>query len=450
VADRLAERAMSEDGVTMQGRTNPTNASPADRALAARVRAANTLLARAARPLRVLSTIAWPPSVRDRFFAEGARELPRVSYPSFDPAPALEYVARARRNPVGHASIDAWITRHCDAIDDTARMLQGVGTSAFYRHAQRLYGDATTSLEFHTTTPLALARSVHQTIDAFARARPDFVPPPTQGAATVAGELRSAVELHFGTDAPDVRVVQALSSNALATSKEIRIRRGARFTDRDAQQLLQHEAYIHVATSLNGRRQVDLPIVGVSYPYVTRTQEGLAVFAEVITGTMELDRLRRLADRVVAIDMAAEGADFLQVYRWFVDRTDSPEQAFENARRVFRGGVLAGGAPFTKDVTYLYGLLQVTNLVRAAFSAGRADVLRTLFCGKLDIRDVPVLCELAHMKLLRAPRHVPPWVSNPRALLATLTFSTFVARIDQASLMRAAQKLLAKIPIVRF
>jgi hypothetical protein len=65
---------------------------------------------------------------------------------------------------------------------------------------------------------------------------------------------------------------------------------------------------------------------------------------------MELDRLRRLADRVFAIQMAIDGADFIEVYRYFLERTGQPDQAFENARRVFRGGMMVGGAPFDLPV----------------------------------------------------------------------------------------------------
>jgi uncharacterized protein (TIGR02421 family) len=424
--------------------------SPAEAALAERVTAATTLLARAARPLRVLKAIDWPPEVREEFLAAKNPKLPKVAYAPIDASASIERAAQARKRKVGHAGIDAWIARHAQAIDATAHMLQSRGTPDFYRYGRELFGDASMPLRFHDTTPLDLARTIHETIDLFARVRPDFVPPPTQGSATVARFIREAVDKHFGRDAPEVKVVGRLSANALATSTEIRIRRGARFTDRDARQLLEHEAYIHVATSINGKHQDRLPILGVSYPYVTRTQEGLAVFAEVVTGTMELDRLRRLADRVHAIQMAGDGADFLQVYRWFLDRTGQPEQSYESTRRVFRGGVVTGGAPFTKDVTYLYGLLQVTNLVRAAFGAGRADVLRTLFCGKVDLQDVPLLCELAHLKLLRPPRHVPPWVADPRGVLATLTFSVFMNRIDLGPLVQQAHKLLADAPLLRF
>ena len=144
------------------------------------------------------------------------------------------------------------------------------------------------------------------------------------------------------------------------------------FTRRDAAQLLNHEAFIHVGTGINGRAQVDLPILAVGHPGTTRTQEGLAVFSEFVSGHLDLDRLRRLANRVLAVQLVIDGADFVELYRWFLERSPSPEQAFESTRRIFRGAPLEGGAPFTKDCGYLSGLLGVTTFVRAAFAAGRA------------------------------------------------------------------------------
>ena len=118
----------------------------------------------------------------------------------------------------------------------------------------------------------------------------------------------------------------------------IRVRRGARFTDRDFTQLLHHEAFIHVATSLNGKAQTTCPCWRLAIRAPPRTQEGLAIFAEVISGSIELDRLRRLADRVLAIQMAIEGADFLEVNRFFLERTGDPDQAFEDTGGCSRSG----------------------------------------------------------------------------------------------------------------
>jgi hypothetical protein len=115
---------------------------------------------------------------------------------------------------------------------------------------------------------------------------------------------------------------------------------------------------------------------------------------------------------------------------------------------VFRGGVMSGGAPFTKDVVYLYGLLQASTIIRSIFSVGRADCLLLLFCGKLDFADLPALAELAAVGLCRLPRFVPPWISDPRHLLAHLTYTTFMNQIESERITAVIRKLLENIPIV--
>jgi len=415
-----------------------------------RIRKIAHLLYDAARRVRILRSIDWPASVKQDFFAKGAKELPVVSYPGFDAKPTIDIIREARRMIIPISPIDLWLERQSNSIETGARMLAGAGTPVFFEHSRHVYGEPIEPLRFIPATPLELAQSVQDVIDQLARIDLGVAPSAHLSADDVAKEIQKAVSLHFAEDAPKVVLVDTLSANALATADRIRIRRDARFTDRDAAQLLNHEAYIHVATSLNGRIQTDLPILGAGHPSTTRTQEGLAVFSEIISGTIELDRLRRLADRVFAIQMAIEGADFLQVYHYFLERTGNPDQAFENSRRVFRGGVITGGAPFTKDVVYIFGLLQVSTVIRAIFSAGRSDCLHLLFCGKLELQDIPALCELASMGLCRPARYLPPWASDLRSLLAILTYDTFMNKIDPAPMMVVVQKMLDNAPIVEF
>jgi len=415
-----------------------------------RIRKVAHLLYEGARPVRILRSIDWPASVKQDFFAKGAKELPVVSYPGFDAKPTIDIIREARRMIIPVSPIDLWLERQSNSIETGARMLAGMGTPVFFQNSREVYGEPTEPLRFIPATPLELAQSVQDVIDQLARIDLGVAPSAHLSADDVAKEIRTAVSLHFAEDAPEVMLVDTLSANALATADKIRIRRDARFTDRDAAQLLNHEAYIHVATSLNGRIQTDLPLLGAGHPCTTRTQEGLAVFSEIISGTIELDRLRRLADRVFAIQMTIEGADFLQVYHYFLERTGNPDQSFENARRVFRGGVITGGAPFTKDVVYIFGLLQVSTVIRAIFSAGRSDCLRLLFCGKLELQDIPALCELASMGLCRPARYLPPWASDLRSLLAILTYDTFMNKIDPAPMMVVVHKMLENAPIVEF
>ncbi len=414
-----------------------------------RIRAVTGLLHQACKPIRILRTLDWAPEIKESFLAGGSRELPQVTYPPFDPTPSIELVREARRQIVPFTTIDMWLERHAQAIELGARMLAAVGTPSFFEFGRQLYGEPTAPLRYVPITPLELAKSVLETISQLAHIEISTAPPAYHSAETVAADLERAVRAHFGDQAPAIELVDRLSANALATSRAIRVRRSARFTDRDFTQLLHHEAFIHVATSLNGKAQTDLPLLAAGHPGTTRTQEGLAVFAEVISGSIELDRLRRLADRVLAIQMTIEGADFLEVNGFYLERTGDPDQAFENTRRVFRGGVITGGAPFCKDLVYLLGLLQVNNIIRAAFAAGRADCLGLLFCGKLDTFDIPALCELYAMGLCRAPRFLPPWISDPRYLLAILTFSAFINRMNLETLTDVARRVLDSAPLVR-
>jgi len=413
-----------------------------------RIRSVAQLLHTTASRIRILRAIDWPLQVKEEFFAQGARELPRVEYRAFDPEPTIDAIREARRLIMPMSPIDLWLDRQASGVEIGARMLAAVGTPVFFEQSRRAYGEPTEPLRYIPATPLELAQRVHAVIDGLARIDLGATPPAQHSAQEVAAIIDREVKVHFADDAPEVQVVDALSSNALATSKQIRIRRDARFTDRDAAQLLHHEAYVRVATSLNGRAQSELPVLADGHPGTTRTQEGLAVFAELMSGSMELDRFRRLADRVFAIQMAIEGADFLDVYRYYLERTGNEDQAFESARRVFRGGVITGGAPFTKDVVYLFGLLQVSTAVRAMFAAGRSDCLRIMFCGKLDMQDVPVLCQLSAMGLCKPPRYLPPWVSDLRSVLAQLTFSTFLQGVDIEPLVGVVQRVLEDAPVV--
>lgn len=401
-------------------------------------------------PVQVLSYVAWAPEVKARFFASGERELPEPRYPEFDPGPSIELIRQARRQIAPVTTIDALLERHAESVEGGARMLAARGTEAFFERSRDLFGEPTDPLRYLPVTSLDLARKIHAAVEEIANVDLHVEALAEHDAVAVAAVLEAGVRAHFGDAAPKIEIVDALSANAVASPDRIRVRRGARFSDRAANELLQHEAFVHVATSLNGRAQPDLPSLGDDHPGTTRTQEGLAVFAELVSGTLELERLRRLADRVVAIQMAIEGAGFLDVYRWFVEQCGGDrDQAFENTRRVFRGGKLEGRAPFTKDVVYLFGLLQTSTAIRAAFSAGRADLIPLLFVGKLDVADVPALAELTAMGMCKMPRFVPPWLSDPRFLLALLTYSTFRSGLDERPLHEAVRRMLEHTPIAR-
>ena len=75
---------------------------------------------------------------------------------------------------------------------------------------------------------------------------------------------------------------------------------------------------------------------------------------------------------------------------------------------MFRGGLLEGGAPFTKDVCYLDGLLRVTNFLRIALTRGQSGLARQLFAGKLAVEDVPLFDSPAYGRAWRSRRNTCP------------------------------------------
>ncbi|NVB38881.1 DUF1704 domain-containing protein [Pseudenhygromyxa sp. WMMC2535] len=411
-----------------------------------RIIAVSELLHSAAAQLRVISALDWPAEARERFLACDGAELPEVEYEAFDPEPIVEIVREARRRIYPGLRVDNWLEEQAAVIERSALMLAGVGTERFYAHNRLIYGTPTEPLRYDPSTPLDLANRVHEVLVELRALDLDVNSVPDRSAEDVAARLQSAVREHFGDAAPEIVLVDELSAKARASSTKIRLRRSARFTDLDAAQLLNHEAFVHVATALNGQAQPHIRLLGDSHPGITRTQEGLAVFAELMSGTSDLDRLRRLADRVVAIQMCIDGADFIELYRWFLDRSPSREQAFESARRVIRGGPITGGAPFCKDVSYLFGLLEVSSFVRAAFVMGRSDLVPLLFVGKLDVGAIGALAELSFEGLVVPPLFLPPWVADPRSMLAFLTWSTFMAVTDSEALTESLRRVLADLP----
>ncbi len=105
------------------------------------------------------------------------------------------------------------------------------------------------------------------------------------------------------------------------------------------------------------------------------------------------------------------------------------------------------GAPFTKDIVYLEGLLRVHNFLRAIVANGRADCLKLLFCGKLDIEDLPVIHTLSAVGLCKPPQYLPPWASDLRLLLSYLAYSSFLNGINFGQVKAHYQKMLEQLPV---
>lgn len=400
-----------------------------------RLKTAGELLYKAEIKLPVLARTAWPPELAEAFFAAGARELPQPIYVPIDPQPTMAEVAAARKLINGDSPVHRWLSRLADTVGDTALLLSRLGSAEIVEPSKRLYGYPRKELADGKATALDLATRLDQLLGAFKDPVTLVGVRPTFTAEAVQAQLVAELPKYFGADTPAVEVTPTLSAKATAGKNIIRLRATAIFSDLDTTQLLQHEALVHIATGKNGSLQKNFPILGEAHPGNTRTQEGLAVFAEFRSGALDPHRMKRLADRVIAIQMALDGADFVQLYTYFLDVSENEFEAFENARRVVRGGLVSGGAPLTKDVVYLQGLLEVHSFLRAAVQAGKPELVRLLFLGKFDLQDLDAIHMLREGGLLVEPQYLPPWVTDLRFLTSYLAYSVFLNEINLESVL---------------
>jgi uncharacterized protein (TIGR02421 family) len=404
--------------------------------------------------IRVLSGLAWPVEMEARFLERwraGHPELPAPPTQPVDHAATIEALDDIlRRLDRGHP-VGEWLYRTAWSYRVAALMLSGIGTARFTECSALLYGHPSTHYRSQDTTTVQSAQQMLAITDQLIDSR--YVPEvPYDIPATVfATRLRERIEPFFTADPVQVVLDPQLASKAAAGSKAIRVRADAMFSELDLDQLVEHEAHIHTATMLNGKHQPWLRCLGTGAPRTTRTQEGLATFAEIITGAMDINRLRRLALRVLRLQEALAGADFIEVFSAFLAAGQSEVESYRSAARIFRGGDVRGRVCFTKDGAYLEGLLLVTAFIKRALHENRADTLRLLFCGRVALGDLVTLAGFRDTGLVAAPRYVPPWARHLERVLATLAFSTAAQslRLDSFDLQRFSEyedEVMAEAP----
>jgi len=394
-----------------------------------RLREQDRALVKVARKIRVLGTLGWPPEHEATFLASvraGAPALPVIDTP---PADLSEHKTALHDLRVGldtgHPA-GAFLDRTAASYLEAAEMLERAGTPAFTEIACAVYGAPDEPI--HPGSPTHLDAASH-----FIRVTEGCAPPVTDGgdmnAEEAAAWLRERLGDHFLPALP-VELGEGMAPLATAGSKRVRLRADARFSAVQLAQLLEHEALVHTATKRNGRAQPLLTSLGLSSPRTTCAQEGLATLAEMITDTMDLHRLRRIALRILAVDAGLEGADFIEVFQLFREAGQSESESYHSAARIFRGGDVRGGVVFTKDVVYLKGMLSTHTFLLKAMQEGRRDAPLRLFAGRMTLGDALALEPLFEAGLMAPPITAPDWVFNQECLAAYLAWTAFNDRIQ--------------------
>jgi uncharacterized protein (TIGR02421 family) len=393
------------------------------------------------RKVCVLKAIGWASSLEERFLAQWRAGRPELPEPGTMPVYLDDTIAGLRelmreidrRHPIGR-----WLYKTAWSYAVAAQMLGAIGTPEFTRCSALLYGRPDYRYRSQDITNVDSAREVLSITDELIGSRLLPEVPSDIPAEEFARRLQERIGVFFQHDTVKVVLDPELSSKATAGSRRISVRATAMFSERDLEQLVEHEAFIHTATLLNGMHQPHLHALGIGSPRTTRVQEGLATFSEIVTGALDIARLRRIALRVVMVKQALDGADFIEVFNGFLDAGQNEVESYRSASRIFRGGNVRGRVCFTKDGAYLEGVMLVHVFVRKALQEGRADLLPMLFAGRLTTADVIELAPFRDSGLIAPPLYVPPWARDPQRVLATMAFSTAAQRLrlDRLDLQR--------------
>jgi len=397
----------------------------------------------AQKPIRILDSIKWSPEVQRQFFKNKFKKLPKIDAEfyqqnnplQFDPVKKIHEfieIERSIRRRLGvYSGVASIMQRMCHEYTRVVELLMSRGTPTFTEISQELYGSSQDAFHAGAPTLKDLALTITETLanikDKVSTEKDEKIYTSEQ-AVEILGERLS----HYFPDRNHnltVVLSDGIIADAAAGAERIKIRKGAMFSEREIRVFEIHEGWVHLGTTLNGMAQPICTFLSKGPPSSTITQEGLGIISEVFTFSSYPGRLKRLTNRITAVNMAEEGANFLDVFFFNLDQGMEQEEAYHTTTRVFRGSTPDGG-PFTKDLSYSKGFILIYNYVRLAVQKGLLSKIPLLFVGKTTLEDLHILADLVEEKIVVPPRYVPPQFADIAALSAWMCYSLFLNRLD--------------------
>ena len=406
----------------------------------------------AQRKIHILDHIKWDNSIKENFFANKAKKLPNVDleYYKNHPLPFVvqdkihefRRIIRDTQNQLGeYSAITRLIRRQCEEYILSVRMLEGRGTSTFVELSSELYGCSDDvfypsgpklsemgSLLFDVLTTLNVQLETAADVCRYSAAEAQII-------------LQKKMDDFFTSHSVKVVIHDNMIADAAAGAESITLSGLATFSDRELRYLEVHEGWVHVGTTLNGSLQPYCSFLSKGTPSCSVIQEGLAVLTEIVTLSSSPRRLRKLTHRIIGIDKVTQGANFLELYNYYMSCGLSAEDSYNSSVRVFRGS-LPNSGPFTKDLSYAKGLVLIYTFIEFAISSKRIDVVPLLFSGKIMLDDIPLLIELKEEKLIHDPIYLPPHFRDLSALSVWMSLSLYVNKFDLSTINQNLRFLL--------
>lgn len=406
------------------------------------VRALSDRLVEVQRPIRILDAIKWDGAIQEAFFASGCSELPPVDADyyagrplAFEPEVKLEEFHQLERDI--HRSLGSFspvggiMRRMCQEYGLVVRMLERRGRPEFSHLSQQLYGSPSDVFHAGEPTLADLGTMITEVLENVDRSLILQAEQKDISGEEAVALLQERLNAAFPDPERPIRVMlsDGIVSDAAAGTDYLKIRKEARFNERDIRLLEVHEGWVHVGTTLNGMEQPVCTFLSKGPPSSTVTQEGLAILMEILAFASHPGRMRRVTNRIRAVDMAEGGADFLEIFRFFREQGFGELEAYGNTTRVFRGSTPTGG-PFTKDISYSKGFILVYNYIQSAVRRGLLDRIPLLFCGKTTLEDMRTLAHLVEEGLVVPPRYLPGHFSDLNSLVSWMCYSNFLNRLS--------------------
>lgn len=408
----------------------------------------------AQRKIRILDSIKWNHSIKQEFFKNKAKKLPAVDQTYYEKTPLpfdvhekqeeFRIILRDTQNQLGqYSTLTRLIRRQCEEYSRATQMLAVRGTKAFGELSKELYGSP--SDVFYAGGPrmsqmgtllFDVLTDLHVQLQSEADVKRHT---PEQAQEILQARLGHFFDKHPGK--VTVMVSDGMVADASAGADSIKLSQRAMFSDRDIRYLEVHEGWVHVGTTLNGAMQPNCFFLSKGSPSSSVIQEGLAVLTEIVTFSSYPGRMLKLTNRVIALDKVTEGANFLDIYNYFMECGLSEEDSYNQTVRIFRGSTPTG-APFTKDLSYAKGLVLIYNFIRFAISQKRVDSINLLFSGKVILDDLPLLGELKERGILSNPVYLPPPFQDLSALSAWMSFSLYLNQFDLNEIQKSFRFLL--------
>jgi uncharacterized protein (TIGR02421 family) len=412
-------------------------------------------LIEAQKPIRILNSIRVPHFWEEELVKSKFKDLPKnvkEHYDKYDPGfNALEKTVELKHlkaeiaRDLGAADdLGLHMQRLCDEYLLVVEMLKNRGRADFYRFSRELYGSPKDCFAQDLNTISDMAHLLYSILTGVGASLPEVDYPENIPAAQVVETLNQRFGEYFAGEKVLAKLSDGIVADAAAGGDKVKIKEGAMFSKRELDIYEVHEGWVHVGTTLNGRCQPVCEFLSIGTPRCASTQEGLAVIMEIFTFRSFIQRAKQINDRIICIEKAEDGANLLEVIEYLRTEGYNERDCLTHALRVFRGGTLEGGAPFTKDISYCKGFVENYNFMRSCIRVSKPFLIPYLFVGKLHVEDIPLLYAKHQEGLVEAPRFLPPHFRDLNGLAVWMSFSSFFNRVDLQSVQNHYKTLFDK------